>query len=62
MDSWGAPPDLRSMQTFQEHLVTYLCPQHRDYSMFDLVRGLPYTSLSQVWSLRMESWDVHGDD
>lgn len=54
------PRGLPSLQTFQEHVGSYLCLWHQEYSVFIQVHQLPCTSWSEVWRACIESLDVNG--
>lgn len=60
LDSWGAPPDLPSILAFQEHVGSFQCGLHRDYSMFHHGRHLLNTGWSKLWGRSILSLDVDG--
>lgn len=43
LESWGAPPRLPFILTFQEHMVSKLFPPYQDHSFLDLARHLLHT-------------------
>lgn len=48
VDSWDVLPGLRSIQTFQEHVLPNICALHVEYSMFSLALHLQYRACLQV--------------
>lgn len=60
LGSWGSSPGMPPIQTFQEHMVLYLCALHQDYFVFDVLPQLTYSGWSQGRRRRVKSLDVDG--
>lgn len=58
LDSWG-PCSLPYIQTFQEHVMSYLGALDRDDSVFSKVWRLSYTCFTEMSRWRVANWNVN---
>lgn len=60
LDGCSSPSGMPSKMPFQEHVASYMCSLHCDYSVFHHARHFQHTGWLNVWRKRVYSSDLDG--